>query len=310
MSLWAQQNLTAGRAGAGRRRRRSRRRRPRSTQRPPILKEPLLFPYTQGLTLALGAYQTSAQLRGVDALCANPPDTTEQVLHPDKLASREPPVAVAFPADLADAAGRRAGRSSLQDTLGELLARHPDARPATPQAGTDAGRRLGRRPRRARRGPGRRHGRGRGHGLGHRRRAAGTQRSAELQQLRRAMLKAAGQARRGAAPVRRSRVVLVSGATRDADRSSTGSRTLLRSGRLTGATCGARRRSGRAAGGPGLHRLGRRDPQQAERVRQRRLRRQRQREAPRRPLRLGRRPRPARRGRRRGTASRARSRRP
>jgi len=56
----------------------------------------------------------------VDALFGNPPDSTEQVLHADKLASREAPVKVSFPADLADRLG--SGWSvPLKDTMGEYL---------------------------------------------------------------------------------------------------------------------------------------------------------------------------------------------
>jgi hypothetical protein len=118
MSLWAQQNLTAaelmGVASAAD---------PASqaalNAAPPILKETLMWPYTQGLSLTLGAYQTSASFAGVDALWKNPPDTTEQLLHPDKLASREPAVKVAFPADFAKSLG--AGwKVAMEDTLGEL----------------------------------------------------------------------------------------------------------------------------------------------------------------------------------------------
>jgi len=134
MSLWAQQNLTPAElmAVAG------------STDpasqaaldaAPPILRETLLWPYTQGLMLALGAYQTSASFVGVDALWQNPPDTTEQLIHADKLASREPAVAVSFPADFAKRLG--AGWSvAAQDTLGELQL-NILMRTGNPQAGTD-----------------------------------------------------------------------------------------------------------------------------------------------------------------------------
>ena len=118
MSLWAQKNLTPAElmavAGSSD---------PASQAAldaaPPILKETLMWPYTQGLTLTLGAYQTSASFAGVDALWQNPPDTTEQLLHADKLASREPAVAVSFPADLAKRLGS-GWKVSAQDTLGEL----------------------------------------------------------------------------------------------------------------------------------------------------------------------------------------------
>jgi hypothetical protein len=117
MSLWAQQNLTPAQllsvAGAAD---------PASAAAleriPPILKETLLFPYMSGLQLTLSAFQQGGYA-GVDALFANPPDSTEQILHADKLASREAPVKVSFPGDLATRLG--SGWSvALQDTLGEL----------------------------------------------------------------------------------------------------------------------------------------------------------------------------------------------
>ena len=134
MSLWAQQNLTPaellGVAGSTD---------PASQAAldaaPPILRETLLWPYTQGLSLVLGAYQTSASFAGVDALWKNPPDTTEQLLHPDKLASREAAVAVAFPANFAKALG--SGWSiATQDTLGEMQL-NIVMRTGSPGAGTD-----------------------------------------------------------------------------------------------------------------------------------------------------------------------------
>jgi hypothetical protein len=119
MTLWAQNNLTpsellqaAGAADPGSQ--------AVLDRMPAILKDPLLFPYTSGLQLALGAFQTGGGYGGVDNLYRNPPDSTEQVLHPDKLASREAPVAVTFPDDLATRLGD-GWKVSLQDTFGELL---------------------------------------------------------------------------------------------------------------------------------------------------------------------------------------------
>jgi hypothetical protein len=119
MTLWARNNLSAQEllqaAGAAD---------PASQavldSMPAILKDPLTFPYSSGLNLALGAYTAGGGYSGVDALYRNPPDSTEQVLHPDKLASREAPVQVAFPADLATRLGS-GWKVSLQDTFGELL---------------------------------------------------------------------------------------------------------------------------------------------------------------------------------------------
>jgi hypothetical protein len=86
---------------------------------PAILKDALLFPYTSGLTMTLGAFQQAGGYGGVDGLYANPPDTTEQVIHPEKLAAREPAVTVAFPDDFPGSLGE-GWTIALQDTLGEF----------------------------------------------------------------------------------------------------------------------------------------------------------------------------------------------
>ncbi|HYO43186.1 MAG TPA: hypothetical protein VES19_08315 [Candidatus Limnocylindrales bacterium] len=86
---------------------------------PAILKDPLLFPYTGGLQLTLGAF-TNGGFAAVNELFANPPDSTEQVLHADKFAAREKPLAVSFPDDLAERLGD-GWTVSLQDTFGEML---------------------------------------------------------------------------------------------------------------------------------------------------------------------------------------------
>ncbi len=117
MSLWAQQNLTAAELAQV-----ATSVDPASQavldSMPAILREPLLFPYTSGFQLAVAAFGRSGGFAGVDALFADPPDSTEQVLHADKLASREAPVVVSFPRDLAGRLG--SGWSvTLQDTMGE-----------------------------------------------------------------------------------------------------------------------------------------------------------------------------------------------
>jgi hypothetical protein len=116
MSLWAQQHLTPAELSQV-----ATAVDPASeailAKMPAILKDTLLFPYTQGLQLALGAFQQGGYA-GVDQLFANPPDTTEQLLHPEKLAAREPGVAVTFPKDLAGSLGD-GWTVALQDTLGE-----------------------------------------------------------------------------------------------------------------------------------------------------------------------------------------------
>ena len=118
MSLWAQQQLTAAElaevastsdpAGTA-----------ALQSAPAILRESLLFPYTSGLTVALGGFQSGGGFGGVDALFATPPDSTEQVLHPDKFAAREAPAKVTIPEDLAASLGT-GWTVPLQDTLGEF----------------------------------------------------------------------------------------------------------------------------------------------------------------------------------------------
>ena len=117
MSLWAQANLSAAEIAAV-----GQATDPASQavldRTPAILKEPLLDAYTDGLTLNLRAY-AGGGYAAVDKLFANLPESTEQAIHADKLASREAPVVVTLPADLATKLG--AGWSvAMQDTLGEL----------------------------------------------------------------------------------------------------------------------------------------------------------------------------------------------
>lgn len=86
---------------------------------PAILRDPLEFPYLQGLQLAIGAFSTGGY-DAVNELFANPPDSTEQILHPDLFRAREQPVEVAFPGDLAARLGD-GWRVAAQDTFGELV---------------------------------------------------------------------------------------------------------------------------------------------------------------------------------------------
>ena len=88
---------------------------------PGSLRDQLLFPYTTGLAFVEGAYN-SGGWQAVDALYAKPPNSTEQLLHPDKYQSNEQPVDVSVPADLATRLG--AGwHVDLEDTLGEFAIR-------------------------------------------------------------------------------------------------------------------------------------------------------------------------------------------
>jgi hypothetical protein len=85
---------------------------------PDDLKETLLFPYEQGLAWVTGL-ESNGGWAAVNAAYAHPPDSTEQILHPDKWASHEQPIAVSIPSNLAARLG--SGWSEpLTDTFGEL----------------------------------------------------------------------------------------------------------------------------------------------------------------------------------------------
>ncbi len=88
---------------------------------PRYLRETSLFPYEDGFAfanrlLAEGGYAA------VDAAYADPPVSTEQILHPDRYLQRDTPDEVRLPVGVAAALG--AGWSEGgQDTLGELVLR-------------------------------------------------------------------------------------------------------------------------------------------------------------------------------------------
>jgi hypothetical protein len=85
---------------------------------PDDLKETLLFPYEQGLAWVSGLHADGGWA-AVDAAYADPPDSTAQILHPDKWASHAEPIAVTITAALPTRLG--AGWTMpLTDTLGEL----------------------------------------------------------------------------------------------------------------------------------------------------------------------------------------------
>jgi len=88
---------------------------------PAILRETAFFPYQEGAIL-VSTLMVRSGYKGVDDAFASPPDSTEQILHPEKYLQREPPTAVTVPADLPSKLG--AGWSSGgTDTLGELQLR-------------------------------------------------------------------------------------------------------------------------------------------------------------------------------------------
>jgi hypothetical protein len=88
---------------------------------PAYLRETSLFPYSDGLNFVEGLI-ASGGYAAVNAAFANPPTSTEQILHPAKFSPREAPADIKLPADLAKAMG--GGWAEVgQDTLGELILR-------------------------------------------------------------------------------------------------------------------------------------------------------------------------------------------
>ena len=86
---------------------------------PAILRETLLYPYTTGLTFAQGQYISGGGWAGVDALYANVPETTEQILHPEKYQAGEGPVEIDVPDDFTARIGPD-WKLALDDTFGEF----------------------------------------------------------------------------------------------------------------------------------------------------------------------------------------------
>lgn len=85
---------------------------------PPFLRDSLLFPYQAGLEFVMGLH-VGGGWDAVNAAFADPPDSTEQVLHPAKYTDREAPVEVTLPAGLAARMGS-GWALGLEDTLGEF----------------------------------------------------------------------------------------------------------------------------------------------------------------------------------------------
>lgn len=85
---------------------------------PEALRAQLFFPYTSGLAFVQQAYAQGGWA-AVDEIYAHPPDSTEQILHPEKYAAGERAVTVSVPADLAKRLGG-GWKVELQDTFGEF----------------------------------------------------------------------------------------------------------------------------------------------------------------------------------------------
>lgn len=85
---------------------------------PAAMRETLVFPYAAGLEFVV-THRGEAGWGRVNELFRDPPDSTEQILHPEKYSSRERPVRiVAAPLASLQAGGRKEVR---RDVMGELL---------------------------------------------------------------------------------------------------------------------------------------------------------------------------------------------
>jgi len=88
---------------------------------PRYLRDSALFPYQDGLAFVTRLV-TNGGYAAVDAAFADPPDSTEQILHPAKYLQREKPIEVTLPKVLVDRAGP-GWTEAGQDTLGEVILR-------------------------------------------------------------------------------------------------------------------------------------------------------------------------------------------
>ncbi len=84
---------------------------------PAILRDTLTWPYTTGLGYVQAA-QSAGGWPAVNAFFTAMPESTEQILHPEKYASHEAPVQVTMPPDLATKLGS-GWTVQMQDTFGE-----------------------------------------------------------------------------------------------------------------------------------------------------------------------------------------------
>ena len=89
---------------------------PQFDKAPAFVRETLMFPYLTGL-LFVEAVRRSAPWSKVDDIFKSPPESTEQVMHPDKYAAKEHPTRIT-PAPVAALAGRKEVR---RDVFGELV---------------------------------------------------------------------------------------------------------------------------------------------------------------------------------------------
>lgn len=89
---------------------------PEFDKAPPFVRETLMFPYLTGL-LFVESVRRSAPWSKVDDIFKSPPESTEQVMHPDKYAAKEHPARIT-PAPIAALGTRKEVR---RDVFGELV---------------------------------------------------------------------------------------------------------------------------------------------------------------------------------------------
>lgn len=93
---------------------------PALQQAPLVLRESLVFPYVAGLEFVI-AHRANQPWSRIDEVFKDPPDSTEQIIHPEKYEQRERPVAItAQPLTTLAAVGYKDVR---RDVLGEMLFR-------------------------------------------------------------------------------------------------------------------------------------------------------------------------------------------
>jgi hypothetical protein len=119
MSLWAQQHLTSDEILEMVQQSNDPAAQAVLARMPPVLLRQTLFPYTDGLTFVSGIFQEGG-FDAVDEAFASLPDSTEQILHPERYAARDEPIAVDLPA-VTQALGSGWDETTT-DTMGELNA--------------------------------------------------------------------------------------------------------------------------------------------------------------------------------------------
>jgi hypothetical protein len=113
---------------------------PQFDKAPPFVRETLMFPYLSGLLFVESVRRTQPWPK-VDEIFKSPPESTEQVIHPEKYATKEHPVKIT-PAPVPSLGARKELR---RDVFGELVmkilfatAPPPPATPVAKKGGSDA----------------------------------------------------------------------------------------------------------------------------------------------------------------------------